>query len=312
MLPLLIWIIVFVASLFCLIKSSDYFTDSAEKIGLYLGLPAFIVGVTIVAIGTSLPELASSIFAVLGNSSEIVVGNVVGSNITNIFLVLGITGIIGKKLKVTYELIHVDLPLLVGSAFLLAITVWDGIFTWPEALVCIGCFILYSVYIIKTQKKQETTKPKKPRKLDWKTIGILIISAFFIYLGAKYTIESVIRLSEIFNIGTEIIAISAVALGTSLPELMVSITAAKKGKQEMAVGNILGSNIFNTLAVMGIPALIGVLIIPKSILTFGLPIMLIATLLYFFITQDREITNWEGWLLLIFYILFIAKLFNLF
>ena len=312
MLPLLIWIIVFVASLFCLIKSSDYFTDSAEKIGLYLGLPAFIVGVTIVAIGTSLPELASSIFAVLSNSSEIVVGNVVGSNITNIFLVLGITGIIGKKLKVTYELIHVDLPLLVGSAFLLAITVWDGIFTWPEALVCIGGFILYSVYIIKTQKKQETSKPKKPRKLDWKTICILIISAFFIYLGAKYTVESVIQLSEILNIGKEIIAISAIALGTSLPELMVTVSTARKGKPEMAVGNILGSNIFNALAVMGIPALIGTLIIPSSILTFGLPMMLIATLLYFFITHDKEITKWEGWLLIIFYVLFIGKIFNLF
>ncbi|GAH33655.1 unnamed protein product, partial [marine sediment metagenome] len=127
--PTLIWIIVFVVSLFVLIKASDYFTHSAEKIGLFFGIPLFIVGATIVAVGTSLPELISSIFAVLRNSSEIVVGNVVGSNVANIFLVLGIAAIVGRRMKLTYELIHVDLPLLIGSAFLLAVTIWDGIFS---------------------------------------------------------------------------------------------------------------------------------------------------------------------------------------
>jgi len=320
MYPTLIWIIVFVVSLFVLIKASDYFTHSAEKIGLFFGIPLFTVGATIVAVGTSLPELISSIFAVLRNSSEIVVGNVVGSNIANIFLVLGIAAIVGRRMKLTYELIHVDLPLLIGSAFLLAVTIWDGIFSFPEALLCIAGIILYLLYTINTKSKHENIAIKKGpneevkqgRKLDWKTLVILAVSAFFIYFGAKYTVESVIKLSEIFNIGKEIIAISAVALGTSLPELMVTIAAAKKGKPEMAVGNILGSNIFNALAVMGIPALIGTLIIPHSILTFGLPMMLIATLLYFFITHDKEVTKWEGWLLVIFYVFFIGKLFSLF
>lgn len=320
MYPTLIWIIVFVVSLFVLIKASDYFTHSAEKIGLFFGIPPFIVGATIVAVGTSLPELISSIFAVLRNSSEIVVGNVVGSNVANIFLVLGIAAIVGRRMKLTYELIHVDLPLLIGSAFLLAVTIWDGIFSFPEALLCIAGIILYLLYTINTKSKHENIEIKKGpneevkqgRKLDRKTLVILAVSAFFIYLGAKYTVESVIKLSEILNIGKELIAISAVALGTSLPELTVTIAAAKKGKPEMAVGNVLGSNIFNALAVMGIPALIGTLIIPHSILTFGLPMMLIATLLYFFITHDKEITKWEGWLLVIFYVFFIGKLFSLF
>lgn len=318
MLPLIGWIGIFIISLIILIKSSDYFTDSAEKIGRHFGLPAFIVGVTIVAIGTSLPELISSIFAVLGNSSEIVVGTVIGSNITNIFLILGIAAIISKKIKITHELIHVDLPLLVGSAFLLAVTIWDGVFTLPEALLCIGGIVLYLFYTLSVEKKGRDVEIKKEMKgklkrgkLDWKVFAILVASAFFIFLGARYTIESVIKLSEILSIGKEIIAISVVAFGTSLPELMVTVSAARKGNSEMAVGNILGSNIFNSLAVMGIPALIGTLIIPPGILTFGLPMMLIATLLYFFITQDREITRWEGWLLILFYIFFIGKLFNL-
>jgi cation:H+ antiporter len=124
-------------------------------------------------------------------------------------------------------------------------------------------------------------------------------------------VESVINLSEILNLGKEIIAVSAVAFGTSVPELAVSLTALRKGKPEIAVGNVLGSNIFNTFVVMGVPAFFGALIIPSSILTFGLPIMLMATLLFFFITQAKVITKWEGYMLLLFYVFFIGKLFGL-
>ncbi len=315
---LILWIGILVASLAVLAKSSDYFTDSAEVIGKYFKLPAFIIGVTIVAIGTSLPELVSSLFAVFNGASEIVVGNVIGSNITNIFLVLGITAILSKKITILHELVRVDLPLLVGSAFLFAFTIWDGVFSLFEALLFIFGVIFYLVYTMSTQDKHEDVSAEKKirkdlqkEKLSSKTWGIFIISSIFIFIGAKYTINSVIQLSELLNLGTEIIAISAVALGTSLPELMVSITAARKGKAEIAVGNILGSNIFNTFAVMGIPALFGVLIIPQSILSFGLPLMLAATLLYFFITQDNEITKWEGWMLIMFYVFFVIKLFNL-
>lgn len=315
---LILWIGVFVLSLAVLIKASDYFTDSAELIGKYFKLPSFIIGVTIVAIGTSLPELISSLFAVFNGVSEIVVGNVIGSNITNIFLILGITAILSKKINILHELVRVDLPLLVGSAFLFAFTIWDGVFTIFEAILLIAGLIFYLIYTISTQDKTEDVfaekkikKDLEKTKLSSKTWFVFAISSFFIFLGAKYTIDSVIQLSGILNIGTEIIAISAVALGTSLPELMVSINASRKGKAEIAVGNILGSNIFNTFAVMGIPALFGVLIIPQSIISFGLPLMLAATLLYFFITQDNEITKWEGWMLIMFYAFFILKLFNL-
>ncbi len=318
MLDLLIWGGIFIAALFVLIKASGYFTESAEKIGLYLGMPAFIIGVTIVAVGTSLPELVTSIIAMLRNSSEIIVGNVVGSNIANIFLILGLAAIIGKRLKITYELMHVDLPFLVGSAFLFTIMIWDGVFTLPEAILSIFAVIVYLHYTLSSEKEKkdleiikETKGVFKKEKIKLKTILVLIISSIFIYAGAKYTIDSIINLSDILGIGKEIIAVSTVALGTSLPELMVSITAAKKGKPEIAIGNILGSNIFNTFVVMGIPGLIGTVIIPQTILAFSLPIMLIATFLFFFITLGREVTRWEGYLLIIFYIFFIGKIFNL-
>lgn len=316
---LFFWVGVFVISLIVLIKASDFFTVSAEKIGLYFGMPAFIVGVTIVAVGTSLPELISSIFAVLQGASEIVVGNVIGSNIVNIFLILGIATLIGKKIKISYELIHVDLPILVASAFLFMVMIWDGTFTIGEGILSIIGIAIYFLYTAHSKVKdkeslikREVTGKLKKKKLEINTIAVLIISTVFIYIGARYTVESVIELSKLLNIGTEIIAISAVALGTSLPELMVTVSAVRRGNAEMAVGNVLGSNIFNTFAVMGIPALFGALIIPQNIIAFGLPMMIIATLLYFFMTQEKEITIWEGYILLLFYVFFIGKLFNLF
>jgi len=319
---LITWIAVFILSLFVLVKASDYFIDSAEKIGIFFGVPSFIIGVSIVALGTSLPELISSLFAVFKDSSEVVVGNVVGSNVANVFLVMGVAAVVGGRLTVTYELAYVDLPLLVGSAFLFAAMIWDGDFTLPEALLCVAGAVLYLGYSVSVKRKPQDDATKRlsdatkrrsdAKKLGWKCIIILVVSAFFIYLGAKYTIESVIRLSQILNIGKEVIAVSAIAFGTSVPELMVTVRAARKGKAELALGNVLGSNIYNVFAVMGISGLFGTLIIPPSILTLGLPMMLIATLLYFVMTQAKVMTKWEGFLLVMFYVLFVGKLFRLF
>ena len=308
---MIVWIVVFIVSLYVLIQASDYFTRAAEQIGLSFGIPDFMVGLTIVAIGTSLPEIVSSIFAVLNDSSQIVVGNVVGSNVTNVFLIIGISALIGKKIEITYELTHIDLPLLMGSALFLAVTVWDGAFTLFEAFLCLAGIVVYMLHAVFTKEKRSVVVRgwRQRKRMNWQTVVMLIVSALFIYVGGKYTIEAVIRLSGMLRIGTEIIAASVIALGTSLPELAVTIAAARQGRPEIAVGNVLGSNIFNALAVMGIPALLGNLVIPQSIITFGIPMMLIASLLFFFMAQDKEITQWEGWLLLIFYVFFIGKLF---
>ncbi len=311
------WILIFIVSLALLIKGSNYFIDSAEKIGVFFKIPTFIVGVTIIAFGTSLPELISSIFAVLKDSSEIVVGNVIGSNITNIFLILGLTAIIGKDIKLSFNIAYVDLPLLIGSALLFAFLIWDRTFTLYEALFLIAGIIVYLFYAINNPKDNDDSNKKSQvisglvtKKLESKTWLILFISIGIVYLSARYTVESIIKIAEMAKIGKELIAASAVALGTSFPELVVSVVAARKGESSIAVGNILGSNIFNTFAVMGIPALFGTLVLPESMINCGLPIMLAATLLFFVITQQKRITRWEGWMLLIFYLFFLGKIFN--
>ncbi|MFH0906145.1 MAG: calcium/sodium antiporter [archaeon] len=314
MLALIIWIFIFISCLFILFKSSNYFINSAENIGKFLKLPPFIIGVVIVGIGTSLPELVSSIFAVIKGSSSIVPGIVIGSNITNIFLVFGLSAILVKTTKIDYEIID-DLPILAAASFLLMLTISDGVFNLFDAILCLTFLVIHLVYILKKDIKYSQFKKEEKElfksKLEIRHLIILIISSCLIYFSAQYLIESVIKISTILNIGRDLIAVTILSLGTSLPELFVTIVAAIKKKPEIAVGNIMGSNIFNSLAVMGIPALFGSIIVPTSVITFALPIMLIATFLFFFVVFDKKITRMHGLLLILFYIFFIVKSFGI-
>jgi cation:H+ antiporter len=308
MLGVIFWIAIFIFGLFLLIKSSDYFTDAAEKLGKFLRINPFLIGVTIVAFGTSLPELISAIFAFVRGNTEIISATIVGSNISNIFIIIGISAILAKKIKVNHEMRHVNIPFLIGSAFLLVITFYDGVFSFFEGLMFLVGLFVFTSFAMRTEKTQVKKIIVKKTKLGWKTPAILIGSSALIYFSASYVIEAIVNLSSLLSIGTEIIAASAVALGTSLPELTVTISAIKRNKPEIALGNIIGSNIFNTFAVMGVIGLFGGIVIPQMIITFALPMMVIATLMFFFMTKDDTITNYEGWLLLIFYTLYIVKL----
>ena len=183
-------------------------------------------------------------------------------------------------------------------------------------IISLLCVIVYLLGVLDANKavaEKSLWQCENPDKknINFKTWTILITSSFFIFLGANYTVESVIRLAEILDIGKEIVAVSAVALGTSLPELMVSLSAVRKGNPDLAIGNVLGSNVFNAFAVTGISGIIGPLVIAESILTFGLPVMLIGTVLCFFMIQEREMTQWEGWVFLLFYLFFIGKVLEL-
>lgn len=312
---LILWIGVFVIATFILVKSADYFTESAEKIGFAYRIPSFIIGGTIVAFGTSLPELASSLVAVFRGASEIVVGNVIGSNITNVALILGVAAIItGKRIRVTRELVDVDLPLMIGSAMLLAVTIWDGTFSFFDAVLMIAGLVLYLLFVMFGDRHgnididEEEIKKIPKGVVAPMTVLILIASGIILYFSAQYLIESVINISDVLNMDSAVVALYAVALGTSLPELVVSARAAYKGKGELAVGNILGSNVFNIFAVMGIPGLFTRLEIPEVMVTTYLPLMFLVSLLYYFIAQDKSFTKWEGYLLLLFYFFFLGMI----
>ncbi|MEM7769775.1 MAG: calcium/sodium antiporter [Cyanobacteria bacterium P01_E01_bin.6] len=323
---LTILLLIFVISIVVLVKASDSFTNAAEKIGIAIGLPPFIVGVTIVSIGTSLPELLSSLFGIFQGASEVVVSNVVGSNIANICLVIGVAAIVStKSLRIMYNLVSVDLPLFMGSSFLLVLMAWDQRFSRGEALLLVIGYIMYLFYILQTSETNPSESENQELSEDLaydaeqpfvathvlKEFLVLMLSGIFIFLGAKYTIDSLIQISDVLNIGKEVIAVSAIALGTSLPELMVTIGAARKGKAEIAIGNVIGSNIFNIFVVVGIPGLITPLPVPDSVMMQGMPTFVSASLLMFFIAHDNKITIWEGWLFLILYAWFIGTVFQI-
>lgn len=313
-----IWIAVFVLSLAILIKFSDIFVGAAEKIGLSFGLSAFITGVIIVGIGTSLPELVSSVIATTKGATEIVIGNVLGSNITNIFLVLGIAGVIGKNFTIKHDLMRVDIPFLISATLLMSLMIFDGSFSMIEGIICLVMFCMYIFFTIKNPapmtnspvsgQKENSSKPDRKEKKLTKEIILVILSSAGIFLGAKYTVDSVIAISNILGIATDIIALTAIALGTSLPEVLVTVSAARRGNPEMAVGNIIGSNIFNGLVVMGIPSLITPLQIPHSIIIFSLPTLLAAVFIYSFMVLDKKINQLEGVTLLIFYFYFVGRI----
>lgn len=297
---------ILIVSLALLLKSSDYFIENAERIGLSLGVSSFIIGVTIVALGTSLPELATSIASVLLDTSEVVVGNVVGSNVTNILLVLGLTAFIGKKLYVREGVIKAELPYLFLSAVVFYFIIYDQKIALYESLILLA---MLTIYIIQTFSNDDSDEEQDRPKTEYWRILIIIGSAAGIYFGADYTIKSLINLSELFNINTGVLALSLVALGTSLPEVAVSISAMIKGKGDIALGNVIGSNIFNTYGVMGIPSLFGDLEIPADILVFATPFMLAITLGLFLLGQGKVIDRWGGASLILLYIFFMIQIF---
>ena len=295
--------VLFVLSIAVLVFASDKFISAAETVGRSYGISSFIIGVTILAFGTSLPELATSIFAVVDGSSEIVLGNVVGSNITNILLVLGISVVSTKVLRMDYDVMDVDMPLLFLSAFLLWFSLRDGTFSMFEALLFIAALIVFLVNSIKNSPKEDVDRPTAAMR-DYIT---LLLCGILVYFGAEYTVKSLSTIATDLGVPKAIVSVTALSLGTSLPEVVVSISATRRGQHSMAIGNILGSNIFNTYAVMAIPSFFGGLVISKEMMDFHVPFMLVVTALLGIICLSKKISRWEGVMLLIFYAFFLGE-----
>ncbi len=290
------YIALFVGSLTILLFASDWFIEAAERVGAALGIPPFIIGLTIVAFGTSLPELATSIAAVLNGQSEVVLGNVVGSNIANIGLVLGLVAIFVKRIDLKYNLWHNDIPYLLGSSFLLYFVLQDQVVSILDAIVLLIALFMFLFYSF--SDSDDKGEKSKVSVLD---IVKLIGGAILVWLSADYTIVAISKLSELAGISSEVIAVTVVALGTSLPEAIVSLKAAKKGNTSLAVGNVVGSNIFNTFVVVAIPSFFGPIAVSDHILSVSLPFMIALTVIFSVATNNRKVTRWEGALLLLFY-----------
>jgi len=316
----LFWLVVLALSLAVLVRAAGAFIAAAEAVGLHFGLSPFLLGVTVVAFGTSFPELIAGVTSVLQGVPQVAIGTAVGSNVTNILLILGTAAALGKGLTVDHELVRVDLPYLFGSALLLWFFGYDGRVNAIEGLLALAGLSAYVLYAASTPHSPATTvglsaaeiAPKREDEdgpaVSSRTWLVLLGSALFTQIGAYWTVESAVSLANHLAIGSEVIAATAVALGTSLPELVVSGRSALAGKPEVAVGNVIGSNIFNALGVVGVSALFGPVTVPPSIAAFAMPAMVGVTVLAFFVLQEREVTRWDAWLLLLLYAAFLLEM----
>ncbi len=244
-----------------LIKGADWFVDGAAGIASKLGIPQLIIGLTIVAMGTSAPEAAVSISSAMKGSADITIGNVVGSNIMNVLVILGLTASI-VAIKVAKSTVRIEIPFMIGiSVLLLALGMTGNVITFVEGVVLWIAFIAYLAYLFVMAKKgkekseEETANDGKKKPL-WLLAVLIVVGAAMIVLGSNFAVDGASAIATAFGLSERFIGLTIVALGTSLPELVTSVTAAKKGNADIAIGNIVGSNIFNILFVVGTTALI--------------------------------------------------------
>lgn len=312
MIDMLMWAVFLVVALFVLIRGADMFVVGAKQLGSSLGMSKFAIGVLIVGFGTSLPELASSIAAVMSGASEIVLANVVGSNITNILLVVGILAALGGRIIIKRDLIKTELPIFFISTTHFLAVIWDGTVDRIEALLLVGTFAAYMWYLFveaRTEDSVELQKMGRRPRLQAKSIAFIVLGLGAVLLGAKFTVDMVVNIATALSVPVGLVSITAIAIGTSLPELFVSLQAVKTGEGELAIGNIFGSNAFNMLMVVGLPGLIAPLFADEVIMQLGLSILLAASLIFFVNGLARQIMRWEGIMMLIFFAFFMVKLF---
>lgn len=318
------WILVFIGTLYILVKSADYFTEYSEKLGLLFGMSSFIIGATIVAVGTSLPELVSSLYAVVQvGETSFVADSVVGSNIANALLILGIGAVVARTLKVNTSLIDVDLPFFFMSMGFFVLFALDGVVTWKEAIFSLLFFIIFIIYSLKSspelkdademQELEEQFGNGNGRRIKIlrgaKYSIVILLSMGLIAFSAKYFIDSLLSISDLVGISSTLLTVSVVAIGTSLPEILTSIAAIRLGNHGMAIGNVFGSNTFNIALVASIPAFFKDLEVSELTLTLGIPFLILATFTAIFTTLDNKIQLWEGVAMLFIYAIFLGKAF---
>lgn len=310
-LELLLQIVLLVVGFVMLIKGADWFVDGAASLASKFGIPQLVIGLTIVAMGTSAPEAAVSISAALRDNAGITIGNVVGSNILNVLIILGLASVIipisVKKSTVKYEI-----PFTILITVVLAVLgLMDNEVSRLEGVILWMLFIVYLVYLFFMTKKGEAEVEENDSKLDkvWKMLMFIVIGGGLIIWGSDVTVDAATNIAQYFGMSDQLIGLTIVALGTSLPELITSVTAAKKGNADIAIGNIVGSNIFNILFVVGTTALITPVVYAQSFLVDSIVAVATMVLLWVLvINKDRKLKRWGGVILLLGYVAYFVYL----
>ncbi len=289
--------VIFVIAMGVLIWGADLMIAQSERIALKFNIPEFIIGATLIALGTSLPEMAASIAASLDGKSDIAIANVIGSNILNITLVLSTVFIIAKKINPNRDFFAKDSTWALVPVLVFILMIIDGVIDRFDASLLLLLMGAYLMFLLQDAKNipEEDLEDLEEGEFSWaKVIPFLLAGMFLVMIGAHFSIESASEIAKRFGISEWIIGIIMISLGTSLPELVVSISAAVKGKVDMAIGNIIGSNMANTTVVLGAAAFTNPMHIDASAYIFDITTMLVATLLLVFITANKLYTKSAG------------------
>ena len=290
--------VIFVIAMGVLIWGADVIIEQSERIALKFKIPEFIIGATLIALGTSLPEMAASIAASYNGKPDIAIANVIGSNILNITLVLATVFLISKKINPARDFFAKDSTWALVPVLVFVLMIFDGVISRFDAtllLLLMGAYLLFLLQDAKNIPELEVLEEIEESDFSWiKVIPFLILGFILIIVGAHFTVESASEIARTFGISEWVIGIIMISLGTSLPELVVSISAAAKGKVDMAIGNIIGSNMANTTVVLGAAALVNPMPIQASAYMFDIATMIIATLLLVFLTANKLYTKSAG------------------
>jgi len=295
-------LLIFVISMFALSKGADFVIEESEKIALHYNISSFVIGATLVAFGTSLPEMAASMMASYSGKNEMAVANVVGSNIINISLVLGLVFVFSKKIVPNRDIFTQDGAWGVFPVFAFIVMVIDGSVSRFEGLMLLLIMVAYLLFLVNNDSKiaDEVDEDLKNEPFDWKrSLIFLSIGFVLVIVGANFTIDSASNIARYFGISEWVIGLLLVAFGTSLPELMVSVSAAKKGNADMVLGGIIGSNVSNFTVVLGGSALIHPLAVNLSKNAFDIVSVLLISLMLVFITASKLYTKSAGIVLLV-------------
>lgn len=296
---LLVAVLYIALGFFFLMKGADFFVDSASGIAAKLGVSSLIIGLTIVAFGTSLPELAVSVTAALDGSNEIAVGNVVGSNIFNLLVVAGMSACI-YPLVVNKTIMKRDWPLSAAAALLLAIFLIDAHISRMEALILLACFAVMLFVQIKHSKKEKEEVKEEPRSYG-KLMVYLIVGVAGIIIGGQLAVDGATNLARILGLSETLIGLTVVAIGTSLPELVTSIVAAKKNENEIAMGNVIGSNLFNIFFILGISPFLNPISVAQTAL-IDTTILIVISVVFWLICRVYPLNKKTGLAMVLTYV----------
>jgi len=292
-----------------LVKGADWFVDGAAGIAGKFGIPQLVIGLTIVAMGTSAPEAAVSITAALKGSADITVGNVVGSNIMNVLIILGLASVI-TSIAVAHSTIKFEIPfmLIITALFMILGYTGNKIVLWEGLILC-AFFVLYLLYMLKMAKDNPEEVDDHTKNFSF--VKLLIMTAVgmgLIVWGSDVTVDAATKIAKFIGLSEKFIGLTIVALGTSLPELFTSVIAAKKGNADIAIGNIVGSNIFNILFVVGLSSLITPVAFVSSFVIDCLISLAAGLLLWLCVFKKQKLTRMDGVIMLLLYIAYFIYL----